>query len=201
MLKPNFVKTNGGPLQPRDNSMLFVGRLCKEKGIETLLAAWKVLAGKVPLKIVGDGPLLSMVAQFSNQIPDITCMGRQSSDKVNELMERATCVLVPSELYETFGRVIVEAFAKGTPVIASKIGALAEIVQHEQTGLHFEVGNQRDLIDKVTWALAYPERLAAMGQSARTKYEEEYTPKRNHEILMRVYDKAIEGSLSMCHLA
>jgi glycosyltransferase involved in cell wall biosynthesis len=193
MLKPNFVKTNGDHSQPRDDYALFVGRLSTDKGIETMLRAWRSLAGTVALKIVGDGPLLPFLAEFTKHLRGITYMGRQSSHQVHELMGRAACVVVPSEWYETFGRVIVEAFANGTPVIASRIGALAELVEHEQTGLHFEPGNHHDLIAKITWAFAHRDRLAAMGRSARRKYENGYTPRTNYELLMNIYSMAMKN--------
>ena len=193
MLKPNFVKTNGDYSRPRDDYALFVGRLSTDKGIETMLQAWRSLAGTVALKIVGDGPLLPFLAEFTKHVQGITYMGRQSSHQVHELMERAACVVVPSEWYETFGRVIVEAFANGTPVIASRIGALAELVEHEQTGLHFEPGNHHDLIAKVTWAFAHRDKLAAMGRSARRKYEKGYTPRTNYQLLMNIYSMAMKN--------
>ena len=80
-------------------------------------------------------------------------------------MGRALALVVPSIWYENFPRTIVEAFACGLPVIASRIGALADIVRDGETGLLFEPGNPRDLADKMAWALANPERMAAMGRN------------------------------------
>ena len=95
-------------------------------------------------------------------------------------MLNAAFVVVPSRVYETFGRVAVEAFACGTPVIASRLGALAEIVADGRTGLHFTPGDAADLAAKVAWAWAHPEEMAAMGRRARAEYEARYTPERNY---------------------
>jgi glycosyltransferase involved in cell wall biosynthesis len=101
-------------------------------------------------------------------------------------------VLVVSSIwYENFPRTIVESFACGTPVIASRIGALAEIVRDGETGLLFEPGNPRDLADKIAWAQAHPEWMVAMGRNARAQYEAEFSAEVNYQRLMEIYGEAI----------
>jgi glycosyltransferase involved in cell wall biosynthesis len=90
----------------------------------------------------------------------------------------------------------VEAYAKGTPVIASGLGALAELVEDGRTGLRFRPGNPEDLAAKVEWAWTHPRELAAMGQEARREYELKYTAERNYELLMEIYRLAIERARS-----
>ena len=100
-------------------------------------------------------------------------------------------LVFPSEWYETFGRVAVEAFAKGTPVIAASIGAIAELVEHGRTGLHFEPGNADELAARVERALSHPVELARMRSEARAEYEAKYTAERNYEMLMEIYERAV----------
>jgi glycosyltransferase involved in cell wall biosynthesis len=88
----------------------------------------------------------------------------------------------------------VEAFACGLPVIASRIGALAELIEDSITGLLFETGNAHDLAAKMQWAQNNPEQMRKMGQNARLKYETEYTADQNYDQLVAIYRDAIEES-------
>ena len=122
----------------------------------------------------------------------ITWLGRQPSSEVFILMRKAALLVFPSKCYETFGRVAMEAFAAGTPVIAAGIGAIAEIVEHGRTGLHFEPGNAADLAAKVEWACGHPEEIKRMGMEARKEYEAKYMAGQNHQMLMQIYQQAAE---------
>ncbi len=183
VVKPNFVHPDLGCGEGRGGYALFVGRLSPEKGIDTLLAAWERLGG-VPLKIVGDGPLANQVAEAVKKLNNVEWLGRRPMEEVYALMGEAMFLIFPSNWYETFGRVAVEAFAKGTPVIAANIGAITEIIDHNRTGLHFCPGNSEDLAAKVEWALAHPGKLAQMRQEARAEFESKYTAQENYRKLM-----------------
>ncbi|HXG31487.1 MAG TPA: glycosyltransferase family 4 protein, partial [Thermodesulfobacteriota bacterium] len=105
---------------------------------------------------------------------------------------RKSQVLVfPSEWYEGFPMTVAESYACGLPVIASRLGAMAEIVDDGRTGLLFEPGNPEDLAAKVEWAWTHPKEMAEMGQEARREYEERYTAERNYEILMGIYGRVM----------
>jgi len=75
-------------------------------------------------------------------------------------------------------------------VIASRLGAMAEIVEEGRTGLLFEPGDAEDLAEKVAWAWAHPRELAEMGREARREYEQKYTAEKNYEMLMAIYERA-----------
>ena len=188
VVKPNFVHPDPGPGEGCGGYALFVGRLSPEKGIGLLLRAWEKLRGKVALKIVGDGPLAPQVLKEVGRLPGVEWLERRSSDEVYELMGKAKMLILPSEWYETFGRVAVEAFAKGTPVIAANIGAVAEVVESGRTGLNFRPGDPEDLAAKVEWALTHPDVLAQMRQEARAEFEAKYTAEQNYQILMEIYE-------------
>lgn len=189
VVKPNFVRPEPEVGNGSGGYALFVGRLSVEKGLDTLLAAWEHLDNQIPLKIVGDGPLADQVVAATKRLPLVEWLGRKPMAQVHELMGEAKFLVFPSKWYETFGRVAIEAFAKGTPVIAANIGAIAELVDSGRTGLHFRPGDAADLADKVKWVLANPEKLTQMRQEARLEFEAKYTALQNYQQLMEIYQQ------------
>lgn len=190
-VKPNFVPDPGRMLpgaHPPRSGALFVARLAPEKGLDTLLKTWQGLS--LPLTIIGDGPLKEVAVAGSGG--SITYLGKQTALEVQAAMRRAAFLVMPSESYETFGMVSVEAFANGLPVIASRLGAMAEIIEDGRTGLLFTPGDAADLAAKVTAAAAQPDLLRALGQEARACYEARYTPQVNLRSLMAIYDNVLK---------
>jgi glycosyltransferase involved in cell wall biosynthesis len=192
VVKPNFVNPDPGPGEGRGGYVLFVGRLSIEKGIGTLLAAWKRLGGRVPLKVVGDGPLVDEVVKAANGRSRVEWLGYRSLAEVHALMKEASALVFPSEWYETFGRVAAEAFATGTPVIAANIGAAIELVEHGRTGLRFPPGDPEDLAAQVEWILNHPVERTRMRREARAEFEAKYTAERNYRMLMEIYGSTLE---------
>ena len=191
IVKPNFVHPDPGRGGSQRDFVLLVGRLTEDKGILTLLEAWQQLAVPIPLKIVGDGPLGALVGDAARKKPWIESLGRLPLSEVYDLMGRARLLVFPTRLYETFGRVVIEAFAKETPVLASEIGAGGRLVEQGRTGLHFRSGDASDLAAKVLWAWEHPEECQRMGREGRRTYEQEYSSERNYELLMSAYETAI----------
>jgi glycosyltransferase involved in cell wall biosynthesis len=190
LLKPNFVDPDPGRGPSNGGYASFVGRLSQEKGLETLLAAWDLLDGKVPLKIVGDGPLAPLVKAAVERHSNIEWLGKRGLDEVYNVIGNAAVHIFPSRCYETFGRVAVEAFAKGVPVIASRHGSMADLVDHGRTGMLFEPGNGAELADRVKDMLADETKRLMMCDAGRAEYEARYTGDANHVMLMNVYSKA-----------
>lgn len=191
LVKPNFVAFDSGPGEGNQNYAVFVGRLSAEKGIRILLHAWRYLNGQVPLRIIGDGPLAPLVREEAASDPAIEWLGRRPLEAVYRLIGDAAIVIVPSECFEGFPRVVAEAFAKGTPVIASRMGAMLELIEDGQTGLLFAPGEPLDLARAVRQILADPQTLARMRRSARTQFEHHFTAELNHQALMAIYTRAI----------
>jgi glycosyltransferase involved in cell wall biosynthesis len=189
-VKPNFVYPDPGVESAPGGGALFVGRLAPEKGVHTLLAAWERLTGKVPLKIVGDGPLEMEVASAARRLPGVEWLGSQPKDRILALMKKAVILIFPSVWYEAFPLVIVEAYATGLPVIASDVGSLSGLIVPAHTGLHFRPGDPADLADKAAWLFSHPAELARMRQEARAEFEAKYTAERNYRMLMEIYEKA-----------
>jgi glycosyltransferase involved in cell wall biosynthesis len=193
-LKPHFVTPDPQvrTIMPGDYA-LFIGRLDPEKGIPTLLEAWKQLSG-IPLRIRGGGQLLEAVQASATSNSAIQVLDRLGDLELTELIKGARFLVWPSEgYYETFGFVAAEAFACSVPVIASDIGVTGEMVEDGVNGLLFEPGNATDLIEKVTWAWAHPQETVRMGQSARRRYEEKFSPLPNYHLLIDLYQRVIEA--------
>lgn len=191
-VKPNFVDIARAPETARRGG-LFVGRLSPEKGIGVLLDALKDLPG-IRLDVIGDGPERERVAAH----PQINFLGWLAPAEVHARMRGAAYLVMPSVWYESFPRTLVEAFGSGLPVVASRIGALAELVDHGGTGLLFEPGSARDLARHVAWAEVFPAKMQAMGENARETYEKAYTPAKNYDRLMEIYGDAMAaGRLRM----
>jgi glycosyltransferase involved in cell wall biosynthesis len=194
-VKPHFVHPDPGERSAPGNSALFAARLSQEKGISTLLRAWECLRSSIPLVIVGDGPLRQQLEAEAAEknLRDVTFRGQLSVSETRAAIKRAAFLIVPSVCYETFSMNIVEAYACGTPVLCSRLGALQENVADHRTGLHFTPGDVEDLAQKVEWAWTHPAELAAMGREARREYETRYTPERNYSLLMDIYQRTVNA--------
>jgi glycosyltransferase involved in cell wall biosynthesis len=193
LIKPHFVSPDPGQREGRGEYALFVGRLSEEKGIRTLLRAWRHL-GAMPLVIAGDGPLMGLVrsAAARSSGAQLRVLGRCARDEVFRLMKGARFLVFPSEWYETFGLVLIEAFACGLPVLASRLGAAGDVVRDGFTGLLYAGGEPDDLAGKANWLWTHPAEGERMGREARKEYEEKYTAERNYCRLMEIYRTALE---------
>ena len=186
-VKANFVYPDPGVAQGEGNYLMFAGRLTIEKGVETLLAAWERTTAPGTLKIVGEGPLEARVKEIAARKSGIEFLGQKSSAEVKALMGAASAVIVPSQWYEPFGRVAIESFAKGTPVIGARLAGMAEIIRDRETGILFTPADPADLAAKLDWALTHPEDLRAMRPAARAEYEARYTVEQNLGTLLGAY--------------
>lgn len=186
VIKPNFVDFDAPPVGNREG-FLFVGRLSTEKGIETLVAAARQVDG-IGIRVAGTGP----EAHLLDGVPGMQALGALDGDAVRRQMSSSVALVLPSIWYENFPRTLVEAMACGLPIIASRIGALADLVDDGVSGLLFEAGNAADLAEKLRWARDNPEALRAMGIRAREIYEEKFTARQNYVQLMAIYEEAMD---------
>jgi len=189
VVKPNFVDAGAAPAPdaPREG-VLFVGRLSHEKGVAVLAEAARRLAGALPLIVVGTGPLAGLL----DGLPGVRLLGSLPADAVLAEMRRARLLVLPSICYENFPRTLVEAYGCGLPVVASRLGAMAELVSDGETGAHFEAGDASGLASTLATLHAAPERCARLGVQARAQYERELTPAANYRQLMSIYSAAQE---------
>jgi len=190
MFKTNFLYPAPKVGTGKGGYAVFVGRLSVEKGLGVMLDAWRHLRGAIPLKILGDGPMAGLVQEAIQNMPEIEWLGWRSLENVYEVVGNAAFLVFPSEWYETFGRVAIEAFARGTPVVASHIGAIAELIDHKRTGMLFHPSDPVDLAAKINWLLSHPQELSQMRQEARSEFEAKYTADDNCERLIEIYQIA-----------
>jgi glycosyltransferase involved in cell wall biosynthesis len=193
VVKPNFVLPDPGPGKSKGNYALFVGRLTEDKGLPTLLEAWRRLSLEIPLLVVGDGPYRPQLetALQDYRLKTVTYRGRLPRNETLAAMQSARVLVFPSEWYEGFPVTIAEAYACGTPVIASRLGSMIELIADGRTGLHFEAGSPEDLARKVEWAWSHPGEMEAMSRAARAEFESRYTAEQNYRMLMDIYQQAI----------
>lgn len=185
--KPNFIKDCGIGDENREDFYLFIGRLTEEKGIRTLLKAASLYNFK--FTIIGDGPLGKEVEAFARENPTISYQGFQPKDIVMSYLKRCKALIFPSIWYEGFPVTILEAFCTGTPVIASNMGGMKEIIQNRVNGLHFEPGNEKDLVTKIIEIEEENGLEKKLSINARSTYLNKYTPSRNYDQLIEVYDR------------
>lgn len=188
-IKPNFVPDPSArkpSSASRRSGALYVGRLSHEKGLHTLIDAWRELS--IPLRIAGDGPLLT---ELQERAPDnVTFLGRLPSAQVHAEMGHASLLVMPSNWYEGFPVTLVEALACGLPIAASRIGSLQELVSDGENGFTFEPGNVGDIVRTVRRAFDDRKALVKLSRGARAMYEDNYTADRNLEQLVAIYAEA-----------
>jgi glycosyltransferase involved in cell wall biosynthesis len=192
VVKPNFVYPTPTMGEGDGGYALFVGRLVEQKGIAALLGGWERVRGKLPLKIVGDGPMSTEVEAAARGSLGIEWLGRVSQDRVIELMQGATALIFPSIWYEGFPMAIVEAFAAGLPVVASDLGTMSSLVEHGRTGLHFPPGDAASLANRVEWIGTHFAEWRQMRQNARAEFDAKYAAEKNYDTLIQIYLTAIE---------
>jgi len=186
-VKPNFSDCRTGASAPRENYFLFIGRLTPEKGIDVLLDAFAGTA--LPLRIAGDGPLRPKVKETARQHPNIQYLGAIDRPAVMDLLSRCSALIFPSIWYEGMPMTLLEAFALGTPVIASNLGAMQAMIQDGRTGWLFPAGDGSALRRKAEqWLETDEDYRRRLAEEVRRTYETHYTPQRNLELLLQLYD-------------
>jgi glycosyltransferase involved in cell wall biosynthesis len=165
----------------------FAGRLSKEKGVLTLLKAFKDLT--IPLRIAGTGPIESECREFvsMHRMNHVTFEGYCQGDKLKNLFRQATFLIIPSECYENAPMSILEAFAYGKPVIGSNIGGIPEQVVQDETGLLFEASNAESLADAVLFLWKDRSKVESMGRAARHRIKTVFSAERHTEKLLEIY--------------
>jgi len=190
---PNFIRVE--EFQPaygsEENSIVYFGRLSREKGLATLIEAVKGLP--VNLKIIGDGPqreeLESQVRSAS--MNNVYFLGYLQRKRLHEEIRKSRLVVLPSECPENNPLAVIESFALGKPVLGARIGGIPELVRENETGLIFEPGNAQDLKEKLLFLLSRPELGRKIGKYARKMIEQEFDPDKYYFQLIDIYQKVI----------
>lgn len=192
LLRPNFLMEDPGAGADARSGVLFVGRLSREKGVEFLVEAWKNLPD-IPLTIVGDGELRPALEDRlrRDRMGHVRIAGFLPLPAVLAEMKKAALLVVPSLWYETFGRIIIESYAAGTPVLASRLGAMADLVRENRTGLLFQPGNAHEFLAQVRRAVDNPAEARAWGRQAREAFDANYSAAAAYRAIMTIYEQAI----------
>jgi glycosyltransferase involved in cell wall biosynthesis len=193
-VKPNFLADPPPAGQGGGGYVIYVGRLLEGKGTETLVRAWHSLPD-IKLKIVGDGalrPMLEAIVKERNL--NVEFVGRLEKPAVLSALSKAELMIIPSECYEGFPMVIAEAFACGTPVLASRTGSLEELVTDGVTGKKFAVGDSEDLARSVRSVLSDPAALITMRGNARAYFDAHLTEQQNFSHLTGIYYQLLATS-------
>jgi glycosyltransferase involved in cell wall biosynthesis len=172
LVKPHYVPQQllTSPAQQTDTPyVLFVGRAEPAKGLPFLLQIWREVPDLPELWVAGAG------AEQLAPAPGVRMLGRQDQSALSRLYQQASLLVVPSMVAETFGNVVIEAYAQSTPVLVANSGALTELVLPAQTGLVFETGDRADFVAKLQQMLADPETLSQMGKQALQRYQQLYS--------------------------
>ena len=178
-----------GEPEKREDFFLVVGRLSDEKGIDTLLRASDL--GNFKVVLMGDGPLKDQVLKAAAKNPNIQYMGFQDKTVIQDYMKRCRALLFPSLSYEGLSITMLEALSMGTPIIASRLGSMAEVLTDHVNGLHFEPGNAEELLAKINELDDNLSLVVKLGANARKSYVELYTPEVNYKILLDIYTQLL----------
>lgn len=188
-VKPNFADDPGPRRRPANESstVLYVGRLSSEKGIGFLLDLWGRTDPALALRVVGDGPLLD---DLRTRHPDVEFVGSLPPERVREEMLDARALVFPSITYETCPLVILEAFAAGIPVLASRRGPMSDLLANVGEEWLREPGEADDWAEGVR-LLADDQAIAVAGERARADYRQRFTPQIALERLESAYARAM----------
>jgi glycosyltransferase involved in cell wall biosynthesis len=129
-----------------------------------------------------------------SNVPNVKALGHVPKEEVLELMGRATMLVLPSLWYEGFGRTIIESFAVGTPVAASDLGSMRELIEPGRTGILFNPGDPQDMARKILQLAGDGPLLSAIRPAARQEYLTRYGADRNCDILLEIYRKALQNA-------
>ncbi|MET9668266.1 glycosyltransferase [Streptomyces sp. NPDC006475] len=196
-VKHNFVPDPEARRSGTGEHLLYLGRLAEAKGIRLLMAAWDEIAASggvgVPLVIAGAGPLEREVTAWAAGRDDVRYVGLYDTTECRQAIARSVAVVAPSTWLEAFGLVVVEAMAAGVPTVAAGHGAFVELVDDGVTGLLHRPGEAASLASCIRRIASEPARNREMGQAARHRYEQGFSPAVGLERLLEEYRTAIAG--------
>jgi glycosyltransferase involved in cell wall biosynthesis len=190
---PNCVDVAGfePAFEWQENSIVYVGRLSHEKGVQTLINAVKVMSD-IKLKIIGDGPLRADLERQikAEQIKNVVFCGYKTGQDLHNEIKKSMLLVIPSECYENNPRTVIEAFALGKPAVGARIGGIPELVRDWETGLTYTSGDKDDLKGKIKLMIANKDRIPEMGKKARDFVSRELNSDVHYRQLIEIYEQA-----------
>lgn len=196
-VKHHFVPDPGIVRSGPGEHVLFLGRMSGPKGLPTLMRAWESLAERgglgVPLVLAGGGELEDEARRWADGRSDVRYLGLQDEAGCRRLTAAAAAVVLPSTTRETFGLVVVESMAMGVPVVAARLGGLAELVVDGTTGLLHEPGDPDSLADALHTVVTDTGLNRRLGSAGRRRYEQGFTPATGLAALETAYREVLEN--------
>ncbi len=190
---PNFVNEEFSDTKELEKSnlkyMLHFGRLSSEKGIDLLINTYLKNDIKMDLKIVGDGPEEKRLKELTRNCDQIKFLGKKKGKELRELIYNAYISVMPSVWPENLPYSILESLTLKTPVLASKIGGMTEMIKDKETGLLFKLNDSDDLAEKLNWAIDNPKEIKKMKETAREESLEKYNPEKHYNKLIKTYER------------
>jgi glycosyltransferase involved in cell wall biosynthesis len=177
------------PAELPERYVLFMARLSVEKGVHALPRIAARIA-PVPLLVTGGGPLAGWLA--AQRVPNLVMLGHVQLDRLDELRAHAAVVVSPSLFPEMFGYSVAEALLDARPVVASRIGALPELVEHEVTGLLAPPGDDAAFAEATRRALDDP-AAARWGEAGRERVRRIGDVNAHVRGLLAIYEEARRG--------
>jgi glycosyltransferase involved in cell wall biosynthesis len=190
----NSCKVDFSGAKTNDSQFLFVGRVSKEKGISVAIKAIDILVKEglkdISLKIIGsgkEGKKLEKLVRELNLEENIKFLGRIDNSKLNRYYQESVAVLMPSICLEAFGLTTIEAMANKTPVIASNIGGITEIVEHNKNGYLFKAGDYVEMSKYMKMFYKNIELSIKLGENGFEKVKREFNEEKYYNNLMKIY--------------
>ena len=195
IVKSNFVNDFGEGIHPRENFFLFAGRISKEKGVYVLTKAFADMP-QYKIIILGSGPEMNALKEKYKSFANIIFKGQVKQKEVREYLKHCKALICPSVWHEGTSLTIMEAFAAGTPVIASRSIKTLVPINDGFNGFHFTPGDPCDLQKKIRLFEIEAAKSKLIYMNARQVYLEHYHPDIHYNAILKIYQKAIEAKLS-----
>jgi glycosyltransferase involved in cell wall biosynthesis len=181
-----------GSFTERENYLLYIGRLSSEKGVHVLLEALEGMPD-TPVKVLGEGPqreeLVRKAKQY--QLNQVEFLGYLKGELKWDILRKAKATVIPSVCYENFPLTAVESMAVGTPVIASRLGGLSDLIDDNRTGYLFDPENPNDLRKCIDYIFMHPLASLNAGRAAREEFLDKYTEEKIGQQLESIYIQVI----------
>ncbi len=203
VVKPHFIPNEFRvPEKPKKpDQLLFAGRYSEEKGILQLIRAWKAEKRNSKLILVGQGPLEEELRKEvgTNNPNDTAMLEHMTREEILMLMQESSALVVPSLLEEPFGLVNIESLSVGTPILASKKGAMRQLIQEGKSGMFFNPEDQRSILKTLRFHEEQPEAFREMGNYAKANIDPIYRESPNIQALIKIYldTLAADGSANL----
>jgi len=197
---PHFYEPKGAPIPPCPNgSVLFLGRLSPEKGVDHLLRAWKLVQSKGrKLIIAGDGPEKERLQNQARELglADVEFVGFLDREQQRAVWAKTAFSVIPSIWSEPFPLTFLESWTQDRTFVANRLGAMAEVVIEGKDGLLAEPFSSESLSSKIQQLINQPELCTMMGSAGKGRILNEFNRALWLSRIEAVYEKALSNTVT-----